>query len=47
MGPEKTPLGLNAAIKKHRPEWCAALGVPVDVAPMSADVVVADDENKG
>ena len=29
MGPEKEPLGLDAAIKKHRPEWCSALGVPV------------------
>lgn len=30
MGPERIPLGLDAAINKHRPEWCAALGVPVD-----------------
>lgn len=30
MGPEKEPLGLDAAITKHRPEWCAALGVPLD-----------------
>lgn len=30
MGPEKTPLGLTAAIAKHRPEWCAALGVSLD-----------------
>jgi hypothetical protein len=46
MGPDKTPLGLNAAILKHRPEWCEALGVPVDshVAP---SVVVTDDEKKG
>lgn len=30
MGPDKTPLGLDAALRKHKPEWCAALGVPVD-----------------
>ena len=30
MGPDKKPLGLDAAIKRHRPEWCAALGIPVD-----------------
>jgi hypothetical protein len=30
MGPNKTPLGMSAAVHKHRPEWCAALGVPVD-----------------
>lgn len=29
MGPDKKPLGLDAAIKKHRPEWCEALGIPV------------------
>lgn len=29
MGPEKNPLGFDAALTKHRPEWCAALGVPV------------------
>lgn len=30
MGPDKTPLGQDAAIKRHRPEWCEALGIPVD-----------------
>jgi hypothetical protein len=29
MGPDGIPLGLDAAIIKHRPEWCNALGVPV------------------
>lgn len=47
MGPNKQPLGLQAAIAKHRPEWCEALGVPLDVAPMADDVEVVDDENKG
>jgi len=46
MGPEKKPLGLNQATLKHRPEWCEALGVPVDVMP-TPSVVVADDETKG
>ena len=27
MGPNGKPLGLDSAIDKHRPEWCAALGV--------------------
>lgn len=30
MGPDGIPLGLNAAIRRHRQEWCDALGVPVD-----------------
>jgi hypothetical protein len=30
MGPEGKPLGQDLAIKKHRAEWCEALGVPVD-----------------
>lgn len=30
MGPDRIPLGFDAAMKKHRPEWCSALGVPVD-----------------
>jgi hypothetical protein len=30
MGPEKTPLGFDKALQKHRPEWCAVLGVTVD-----------------
>jgi len=30
MGPNGTPLGFDAAMNKHRPEWCGALGVPVD-----------------
>ena len=30
MGPEKKPLGFDEALKKHRPEWCGALGVIVD-----------------
>ena len=46
MGPDKKPLGLNAAIKKHRPEWCEALGVPVDDHATPKGVVLADDENK-
>jgi len=31
MGPDasKPPLSLDESIKKHRAEWCAALGVPV------------------
>ena len=27
------PLGINAAITHHRPEWCGALGVPVIPVP--------------
>ena len=30
FGPNKTPLGFDAAMQKHRPEWCGALGIPVD-----------------
>jgi len=30
MGPDKKPLGFDAAMSKHRPEWCNALGVIVD-----------------
>jgi hypothetical protein len=30
FGPEGKPLGFDIAMRKHRPEWCAALGVPVD-----------------
>lgn len=30
MGPDGKPLGFVAAMKKHRPEWCQALGVSVD-----------------
>lgn len=30
MGPEGVPLGMDGAMKRHRPEWCGALGVPVD-----------------
>lgn len=30
MGPEKKPLGFDQALRKHRPEWCDALGVKVD-----------------
>ncbi len=33
MGPEKVPLGKEAAMNKHRPEWCGALGVPVIPVP--------------
>lgn len=33
MGPSGTPLGMEAALLKHRPEWCAALGVPVVPLP--------------
>lgn len=33
MGPEKEPLGMEAALVKHRAEWCAALGVPVVPIP--------------
>lgn len=30
FGPSGVPLGFDEALKKHRPEWCGALGVPVD-----------------
>jgi hypothetical protein len=30
MGPDGIPLGMDAAMHKHKPEWCAALGIPVD-----------------
>lgn len=30
MGPEGKPLGFDEALKKHRPEWCESLKVPVD-----------------
>lgn len=30
MGPEGTPLGEDAALKRIKPELCAALGIPVD-----------------
>lgn len=30
MGPLGVPLGEEVAIRKHRPEWCAALGISVD-----------------
>ena len=30
FGPEGTPLGEDGALRRHRPEWCQALGVPVD-----------------
>ncbi len=30
MGPDRTPLGMDAAIRKHRPEWCAVMGIAVD-----------------
>lgn len=30
MGPDGKPLGFEGAMKKHRPEWCSALGIPVD-----------------
>lgn len=30
MGPDGTPLGMDSAMRKHKPEWCGALGVPVD-----------------
>ncbi len=30
MGPAAKPLGFVESMKKHRPEWCAALQVPVD-----------------
>ena len=33
MGPSGVPLGLDAAIDKHRPEWCAALGVTLVPLP--------------
>jgi hypothetical protein len=33
MGPEKTPLGLVAAVDRHQVEWCAALGVSVKDVP--------------
>lgn len=29
FGPNTTPLGMNAAIGKHRAEWCSILGVQV------------------
>lgn len=33
MGPEKTPLGMEAGISRARNEWCAALGIPVIPVP--------------
>jgi len=33
MGPERIPLGLPAAIDKHTPEWCGALGVAIKKVP--------------
>lgn len=38
MGPERVPLGQVAALAKHRPEWCGALGVAVVAIPPSWNI---------
>jgi len=30
MGPGGTPLGMDAALRKHKPELCSALKIPID-----------------